>query len=266
MSLLKTLTKVAIGIAVAKGVQTITSSKTTRTTKTTTRRTSGTGKSYRSPDDLGGIMDEILGSGRKTNSRKTTSRKTGTGLEELFGTTRKTSRSRKSAPKGGLEDLLTGGQRRKSGGSLEDLLGGMLGGTTSARDAFEAGRKRSLGDEEEEELEAALMLRCMIHAIKADGQLDAAEKQRLMEAVGDASRAEIDFINAELSAAPDLEAILNDIPRGLEEKAYTVSLMAIDLDQRVEAEYLHQLASGLGLEPAEVNAIHDQVGAPKIYG
>ncbi|WP_435259045.1 tellurite resistance TerB family protein [Thioclava sp. FR2] len=264
MSLLKTLTKVAIGIAVAKGVQTITTSRSTTTTRTSTStRKTGTGKPYRSPDDLEGIMDEILGSGRKTSSaRKTTTRKSTTGLDDLFSTTRTSSRSRKTTPKGGLEDLLGG----KSGGGLGDLLGGMLGGTTSARDAFEAGQKRSLGDEEEAELEAALMLRCMIHAVKADGQLDAAEKARLMEAVGEASRAEINFINEELSSAPDLDNLLNDIPRGLEEKAYCVSLMAIDLDQRAEAEYLHQLATGLGLEPAEVNALHERLGAPTIYG
>lgn len=264
MSLLKTLTKVAIGIAVAKGVQTITTSRSTTTTRTSsTSKKPTTAQRRRSPDDLEGIMDEILGSGRKTsNSRKTTSRKSTTGLDDLFSSTRKTSRSRNSAPKGGLEDLLSG----KSGGGLGDLLGGMLGGSTSARDAFEAGRKGGLDQDEETELEAALMLRCMIHAIKADGQLDAGEKQRLMEAVGDASRAEIDFINRELSAAPDLDALLNDIPRGLEEKAYCASLMAIDLDQRPEAEYLHQLASGLGLEPAEVNALHERLGAPAIYG
>lgn len=259
MSLMKTLTKVAIGIAIAKGVQTITTSRSTTTTRTTSTKTSGRGRSY-SQEDLGGIMDEILGSGRAKPATRTQSRPD-TGLDDLFGTTRKTTRPRQTAPKGGLEDILSG----KSGGNLGDLLGGILGTTAAAGGAIRAGTGRRLNEPEEQDLEGALLLRCMIHAIKADGQLDAHEKQRLMEAVGDATKAEIDFINRELSAPADLDGLLADIPRGLEEKAYSVSLMAIDLDQRAEAEYLHQLATGLGLEPPEVNAIHQRFGAPQIY-
>lgn len=265
MSLLKTLTKVAIGIAVAKGVQTISASRQT-TTVTTTKRsgsaTQGQGrKTTRSPDDLDQIMDEILGSRKKTTAKTGTAKSASkTGLDDLFGTTRSTSRNRKAAPKGGIEDLISG----KSGGGLGDLLGGILGTSTAAREVIKANTAPP-EDDPDTQAEAALLLRCMIHAIKADGALDAAEKTRLMEHVGEATRAEIDFINAELAAAPDLDALLNDIPRGMEEQAYTVSLLAIDLDQRAEAEYLHGLASGLGIAPSEVNAIHDRLGAPRIY-
>lgn len=292
MSLLKTLTKVAIGIAVAKGVQTITQSRSTTTTTTRstagerTARAPGTGRSYRAdPDSLGGIMDEIVGAGSRSGNRSGSSAGTasvrttkradnGAGLDDLFGSTRSTSRSRKAAPKGGLEDLLAGAT---GGGGLGDLLGAVLGGTAAAGGglggalggvlggASGTGGSRELPAEHRRELEAAVLLRTMIMAAKADGQLDPGEKARLMEAVGDASRAEIDFINRELSAPVDLEGLLNDIPRGMEEQAYSVSLMAIDLDQRAEAEYLHQLATGLGLEPAEVNEIHDRAGAPRIY-
>lgn len=124
---------------------------------------------------------------------------------------------------------------------------------------------RRFDEEQESEAEAAVLLRCMISAIKADRKMDATEKQRLMQAVDNPSRAEVDFINRELSAPLNLDALMNDIPRGMEEKAYSVSLMAIDLDQREEAEYLHQLASGLGLDPREVDAIHDRMGPPRLY-
>jgi uncharacterized membrane protein YebE (DUF533 family) len=280
MSLIETLTKVAIGIAVAKGVQTITQSRTTTTTTRSTggatagkpaRRSPGTGRSYRAdPGSLGGIMDEIMGagqsSGRASGGPARARTGNGTGLEDLFGSTRSTSRSRKAAPKGGLEDLLAGAS---GAGSLGDLLGAVLGGTTAAGGALGGalggGGARTLPPGTQRELEAAVLLRTMIMAAKADGKLDQAEKSRLMEAVGNATRAEIDFINKELSAPMDIEGLLHNIPRGMEEQAYTVSLMAIDLDQRAEAEYLHQLASGLGLEPAEVNEIHDRAGAPRIY-
>jgi uncharacterized membrane protein YebE (DUF533 family) len=284
MSLIKTLTQVAIGIAVAKGVQTITQSRTTTTTTRSTGgastgnpapRSPGTGRSYRAdPGSLGGIMDEIMGAGQSsgrasggsTRASTGSGTRSGTGLDDLFGSTRSTSRNRKAAPKGGLEDLLTGAS---GGGSLGDLLGAVLGGTTAAGGvlggAFGGDAGRTLQPQTQRELEAAVLLRTMIMAAKADRQLDEGEKSRLMEAVGQATRAEIDFINKELSAPMDIEGLLNDIPRGMEEQAYTVSLMAIDLDQRAEAEYLHQLASGLGLEPAEVNEIHDRAGAPRIY-
>ena len=41
--------------------------------------------------------------------------------------------------------------------------------------------------------------------------------------------------------------------------------MAVDLDSQKEAEYLGGLASGLGLGPAEVNAMHAQFGIPALY-
>jgi uncharacterized membrane protein YebE (DUF533 family) len=44
-----------------------------------------------------------------------------------------------------------------------------------------------------------------------------------------------------------------------------MSVMGIELDQKVEAQYLHELASGLGLDRQQVNAIHDQLNVPRIY-
>jgi uncharacterized membrane protein YebE (DUF533 family) len=44
-----------------------------------------------------------------------------------------------------------------------------------------------------------------------------------------------------------------------------VSLMAINLDQQGEAEYLDKLATALELTHDEVNKLHDQLQAPKIY-
>ena len=44
-----------------------------------------------------------------------------------------------------------------------------------------------------------------------------------------------------------------------------MSLMAIDFDNRKEAEYLHTLATSLGLDKQTVNGIHEQVGAINLY-
>lgn len=281
MSLFETLTKVAIGIVVAKGVQHVTSGKAApRSRKPTAPKPSqqkpspqqpraGTGRVYApDPSDMGGIMDEILGAGRSTTRKTTTpTRRSSGGLGDVLTTRKTTTRTRKTAPKGGIEDLLSGG----GAGSLGDLLGAVLGGGAMGG-ALGAGMGRAPTGQTEppshdvqDEAEAAIMLKAMIQAAKADGKLDAGEKERLLEAVGSASRAEIDFINHELQRPVDLDDLLADVPRGMEEKVYTVSVLAITLDERTEAEYLHQLAQALGLDPAEVNEIHSALQAPLIY-
>jgi uncharacterized membrane protein YebE (DUF533 family) len=51
----------------------------------------------------------------------------------------------------------------------------------------------------------------------------------------------------------------------MEREVYAVSLMAIDLDSNPEAQYLHQLAQGVGLSADACNEIHEALGAPKLY-
>ncbi|MFN7223676.1 MAG: DUF533 domain-containing protein [Paracoccaceae bacterium] len=279
MSLMKTLTKVAIGIAVAKGVQHVTTRANAGTTGSTgtsragtPSRRPGTGSTY-APDEsgMGGIMDEILGAGKTTRrTTTTTTRQTapsGGGLEDLLGslTGSGTSRSRTSAPKGGLEDLLSG---KAGSGGIGDLLGAVLGGGAlgGALGGLTGGMAQAEPEPDpQDEAQAAVLLRAMIMAAKADGKLDADEKANLMQAVGDASRAEIDFINRELATPVDIDGLLNDVPRGMEEKVYMASVMAINLDDRSEAQYLHELAQALGLTQQEVNALHDHMKAPRIY-
>jgi len=160
-------------------------------------------------------------------------------------------------------------------GGIGGLLGGLLGGAGASGgtgglggmlDSVLQGQEPATAPNRDQELAAALMLRAMIQAVKADGEMDAAEKQRLMGALEGASTEEIAFVNAELAAETDVDGLVAQVPQGMEAQVYAISLSAIDLDNRAEAEYLHRLAQGLGLEPAEVNAIHDQLGAPKIYG
>jgi len=49
------------------------------------------------------------------------------------------------------------------------------------------------------------------------------------------------------------------------EQIYAVSLMAIDLDQNKEAQYLADLAQGLGINTHVANQMHDKFGVPKIF-
>ncbi len=253
MGLMRTLVNVAVGVAIAKGMQAMT----------------GRGRSGGSTGGgLGGALGNILTGGTATAGRGTPyGRGAGqTGLEGMMdgilGRGRNSSRApRANAPKGGLDELLHGtSSGRRTGGGIGGLFGGVAGGAIGAGTA-----PRTLPEPREDTLEAALLLRCMIQAAKCDGDLDADEKARLMEAVGQAEPSEIEFVNAELAASVDIDGLVRQIPTGLEEKAYLVSLMAINLDQQAEAEYLHRLATALEMTEAEVNALHDQVNAPRIY-
>lgn len=273
MGLMRTLVNVAVGVAIAKGVQAMSGRS---RSGGSTRRSSGGGLGDMLGNVLGGGSTSARQPGRGTPIGRGADR---TGLEGMMdnilkggggaGTGRRIGSSartsRRNAPEGGLDDLLTGPASR-SGGGFGDLLGGLAGGAIGgAIGAGTAPRTLPEPREREETLEAAVLLRCMVQAAKCDGDLDADEKAKLMEAVGDASQAEIEFVNAELAAAVDVESLASQIPRGMEEKAYLVSLMAINLDQQAEAEYLHSLAQALELSADDVNRLHDQLEAPRIY-
>ncbi len=51
----------------------------------------------------------------------------------------------------------------------------------------------------------------------------------------------------------------------LRAQIYATSLAAIRLDNEREADYLHQLASALGLSDSERNQIHEYMGAPTLF-
>ena len=290
MSLGKTLLKVAIGVVIAKGVSSLTKGTSGGTSGTTTAGR-GTRLDTRTQGGLEDMMGDILGSGRssgrsapgqgRTRTQPETGMDVGTGgglgdlLEQLSG--QKRSSPRATAPKGGLDDLLgelLGGGRttsqrevapqpRTGTGGVGDLLDQVLadkpGGGLGSRPI-------SLPEPEREEaLSAALMLRAVIQAVKCDGDLDDAERERLMQAMGEASQREVQAVQAELQRPVDVQGLARAVPAGLEPQVYMVSLMAIDLNSRAEADYLHELASALDLSPDMVNAMHDKAGATRLY-
>ncbi|MGB5870110.1 MAG: tellurite resistance TerB family protein [Albidovulum sp.] len=190
-------------------------------------------------------------------------------------------RSGGTGQSGGLGDILGQLTRGGSGapGGLGDLLGGLVAGAAGGRatggqtkdfgdmlnDAFGKGGEPDLPPAPEHEAAAGLILRAMIQAAKSDGRIDAAEKKKLMSNLSDATPAEMEFVQAELRAPLDVAGLCRQVPAGLEAQIYGMSLMAIDLDSRVEAEYLHQLAGGLNLNKQVVNQIHAQIGVAPLY-
>lgn len=294
MSLGKTLLKVAIGVAIVKGVTALTKGG-TATPEVPAGRTAGRGTPYEPQTSgrtssgpsgqasgqapgLEDLLKDVMGSSGRARSGRT--RQGGTpdsgtegGLGDLLDqiSGQKRSSPRATAPKGGLEDLLgqlTGGRspaerespgRGASQGGVGDLLDQVLGDRRPGTPVELPEPQR------EEELSAALMLRAVIQAVKCDGDLDADERSRLMQAMGEADAREVQAVNAELKRPVDVRGLARSVPAGLEPQVYLVSLMAINLDQKAEAEYLHQLAGELDLSRDQVNAIHDRAGAPRLY-
>ena len=98
---------------------------------------------------------------------------------------------------------------------------------------------------------ALVLLRAMIGAAKADGHIDAAERQKITQAM---DRAGIgpeasDFIRREIEAPLDASAIAADVSSPeIAAEVYIASLMTIEPDQPSERAYLDDLARKLGLD------------------
>lgn len=112
---------------------------------------------------------------------------------------------------------------------------------------------------------SGLMLRAMIQAARADGEIDPDERKVLMEIMGDSTPEERDFIEAQMAAPVDPEALARDTPRGHEIEVYTAAVLAIEPDNHAEAVFLDNLAEGLKIGQTEVNGIHEAHGKPPLY-
>lgn len=108
-----------------------------------------------------------------------------------------------------------------------------------------------------------LVLRAMIAAAKADGEVDESEIQRIVGKIGEdgVTAEEKQFVVAELRRPLDLESLIAAVPnQAVAAQVYGASLLAIDLDTEAEVAYLRQLARGLGLDAGTVARLHQLTG------
>ena len=287
MSLMKTLAKVAIGVAVAKGANSMINRSQQQGGQQSPRGNGGllgqlggalggsTGGA--AGGGLGGMLGQVL-SGRQQAPG---------GMGGAFG--------QRSGGTGGLGGMLEqlGGGMGGQGGGLGGALGGLLGGAAAGGGLggmlgqLAGNAQRPRGEPEgsfgevlnssldpdrremeatpEQEAAAGLMLRAMVQAMKADGEIDERERERLLGNLEGTSPEEQSFVRDELQQPVDPEGLARQVPRGLEEQVYAVSLMAIDLDHRSEAEHLHRLAEAMNLSRESVNAIHEKLNVPSLY-
>jgi len=177
---------------------------------------------------------------------------------------------------GALAGLLVGGGRGAIGGGLMATLGSLAysalqqaqaaaGAAAQAAPAARAAVPAGLPgyhDEAAVQRKAMLVLRAMISAAKADGQIDGQEIQRitgkLMEGGDAAAR---DFVLKEMQAPLDVAALVKDVasPQDAAE-VYAASVLAITVDTQAEKDYLMRLAQALRLSPDAVAHIHATLG------
>ncbi len=269
MSLVGTLAKVAIGVAVAKGMKSMTG-----------------GGSKSSGGGIGDLLGGMMGGGARAQQ-------SGGGLSDMLGDALKGG----SSSGGGIGDLLGGALGGGSSsastggaGGIGDLMGGLLGGGANSgtgmgdilgklggagaagglggllTDALGNGGQVTQTATQEDEDAAGLMIRAMMQAAKADGNIDAEERDKLLSNVGDLSAEESAFINAEMARDIDVVGLARDVPKGMEDQVYMMSVMGINLDTQNEASYLNDLAQNLNLGQSQVNQIHEMLGVQPLYG
>lgn len=280
MSLMKTLAKVAIGVALAKGAKSMMSKR----SQTRTADNNG---------GLGGLLGGLVqnpGSAQRHGGAHSP----GGGLEDMLGGLLggKTTAGGAQGGLGGLLEQL-GGAKTSGAGGLGGLLGGLASATSTGRGAGDllAGTDETLrrrperenadfgsvlnsqfGGEDEQiepsqdqEAAAALMLAAMIQAAKSDGTFDEDEKAKLLDQLGDVDAEEAAFVRRQMQAPVDVDALVRQTPQGMGPQIYAMSLLGIDLDTQDEAQYLHKLAQAYGMAPAEVNRLHEDMGMPTLY-
>lgn len=107
------------------------------------------------------------------------------------------------------------------------------------------------------------LVRAMIAAAKADGQIDAKEKSAIFEKL-DAMKLGPDekaFVFDELMSDPDIEAVVAPVRTPeMASEIYAASLVAMTADSPEERAYLDALAARLGLDPELVRQIEAAAG------
>lgn len=206
--------------------------------------------------DLGSILGSMLGAGGSAGAG---------GLGELLGSVlgggsqagRGSSATSSGSP--GMAILATlamAALKNWQGGGAKGGMGLMSASVESSFDVEEFSRLTSAELEE-------LMLRAMISAAKADGEIDEAELQRIVGRMAEdgLSAEEKQFLINELQRPLDLAGLIAAVPNpAVAAQVYAASLLAIELDNDAEYAYLRQLAQGLGLDPATVSRLHQLTG------
>jgi uncharacterized membrane protein YebE (DUF533 family) len=144
-------------------------------------------------------------------------------------------------------------------------------GATGAAAAAPMGEAAPVAPEEVQALTdpatERLVLRAMISAAKADGQVDQKEMQAIAGKIsGDGvTDAERQFVIEEMTRPLDVHALAAEVNSpAVAAEIYAASILAIDIDSEAERQYLRDLARATGLDAGTVQRLHQLTGAPAI--
>jgi len=101
--------------------------------------------------------------------------------------------------------------------------------------------------------DAVLLIRAMIAAANADGNIDSDERSRILRRLKslDLSTEEQAFITQELLTPGDIESVASQVKTPqMAEQVFAASLAAITVDTQTERKYLQRLARRLGIDDA----------------
>ena len=148
---------------------------------------------------------------------------------------------------GGLMAAMRGAAA-SAGQSADEMSAALFGGTAV-----------SVAQEEN----AKMMLRAMIQAAKADGEIDAQERATILGQLGDdISPEERAFVEAELDAPLDPSRLATDAGDAVKAQIYAAALSAMKVDTASEALYLNQLAHALQIPDSVRTRVHQSMGVP----
>jgi uncharacterized membrane protein YebE (DUF533 family) len=145
------------------------------------------------------------------------------------------------------------------GGLLTAITGAAAAGTENAGRMMDAVTGKTTATHALEE-NAKLMIRAMIQAAKADGEIDAEEREKILAHLGNVSAEERAFVEAEIRKPVDIMGLAQDTGDAMKAQVYAMSLMAIRVDKASEAAYLDGLARALGLTSETRTAVHKAMG------
>ena len=246
-------------------------------------------------DGLGALTDllgQVMGGSRQSGAAA------GGGLGDLLGSVLGGGAGARGGAGSGLGGVLGSvlgslANNRSAAGGLGALAGAILGGGRGATRgavgggglallaplAFaalqKAGRQPQMPtalmeeetpEQQQQQLEAQaqIIVRAMINAAKADGQIDEAEVQKIIGRLDDngLTEEEKNFFLVEARKPMDLQGIIAEaaVSQELAAEVYAASLLAIEVDTPAEQQYLQQLAEGLGLPAEAVAHIHATLG------
>lgn len=244
-------------------------------------------------DGLGALTDllgQVMGGSRQSGA--------GGGIGDLLGNVLGGAAGSRGGAGSGLGGVLGSvlgslGTNRSAAGGLGALAGAILGGGRGATRgaigggglallaslAFAAlqkagGRQPQMptalmeeetpAQQQQLEAQAQTIVRAMINAAKADGQIDETEVQKIIGRLDDngLTEEEKNFFLVEARKPMDLQGIIAEaaVSQELAAEVYAASLLAIEVDTTAEQQYLQQLADGLGLPAEAVAHIHAALG------